>query len=210
LAELGDHGVTIEKDWGWDGNTWIEGAWLLSELELALQGIRDLASAIGSELNNGLSDWQNFRNVVGPVTMRRVREKNACGAACTWLNTITLYNGAFDHGHQFSKEAVVHETAHAWDWNRGKQPSMLMFAAVGTEKRPTNRAARADFSEHWAETVEAWVYPDVAARDKRSLGPRHSDYVRREARGEYAPFIPSPLLWATWGIPYLGDRLTAR
>jgi RHS repeat-associated protein len=99
IEELSYYGVTIDVDWGWDGETWNEGSWLLGELNLVLQSVKDLAAKISEELDNDLKDWDNFRKVVGPVTIRRERswaitpDGKRERPARTYGNTITLYNG---------------------------------------------------------------------------------------------------------------------
>jgi hypothetical protein len=217
VTRLSDYGVTIDVDWGWDGSTWNEGNWTLQELILTFQGIADLAAAISGELNNGVSNEQNFRNIVGPVTIRRVREWNDCGAACTWLNTVTLYNGAFEYGgaltgtllpFEIARRNIVHETAHAWDWNVHKQPSMGLASQILTEERPL-KYAEDNFTEHWACTVEAWVYSDAATQEGRTLGPLHSQYVSKMARGEQ--ILHPTVGWAnisSWVQAFWIDRVS--
>ena len=208
---LTEHGITVEVDWGWVDGIWNPGSWTISELAKVVAGVEDLAAKIGAELNNGLSNAENFRNVVGPVTMRRVRKCRDDAAALTLLNTITLYDGAFyyDTGGatspEWSKECVVHELGHAWDWNAGKMPSMFIAWETGAWQRPTEYA-EANFSEHWADTVAVWVYPN-AADAGRSLGPRHKEYITNVVTASPDWWFPLYLAPAAWAGSFVMDRM---
>lgn len=86
---------------------------------------------------------------------------------------------------------AVHEFAHVWDHGVGSFESESIGEYVGLEAR-VNSSALASAQEHWAETVESWVY------DPRGvLGPRHRQFVGLAVQGQ----APAP---SNYVDPYQG------
>lgn len=193
-----EYGVFIEVDFGYrpvphpapgqPKQFWVEGAWEFAELDLVQKAVADLGAELGSA--------QRFRRVVGQVNVHRVPWWDLDAYACrvrrgfypralTPFNTVKLYDGVFNQEDFGVKVAIVHEIAHAWDW--GTWASWSIGCFVGHERKPTEYA-ETNASEHWAETVASWVYNEYPERQRRSLGPRHREYVRLVATGQL-PFI---------------------
>ena len=202
IEELSYYGVTIDVDWGWDGENWNEGSWLLGELNLVLQSVKDLAAKISEELDNDLEDWDNFRKVVGPVTVRRERswalspDRTKDRPARTYGNTIILYNGTFDpygpasFDYEGTKGTIVHELGHAWNNNQDGVPADNIGWYTAGEESPTFYGEDNSDSEKWAELVACWVYKSQVD-EGRTLRPRHQQYVSLMVHLSYLGACPT-------------------
>jgi hypothetical protein len=207
--ELEKYGITVNQDWGWKVicgrlrcfDVWSQGSWTLQELEITLQAVKDFAAKISNELNNDLSDAENFRNTVGSAHIYRITWMNP-SVGDAFGNTIRLYNSTFYNRNGTSpKETIVHELGHVWEWNIASRSEKLrMLVTLSTElsvglddytqvqKRPTSYA-ETNSAEHWAETVAVWIYPEIAYRHDRSLSPKHEEYVLAVVHGDYLELV---------------------
>jgi hypothetical protein len=196
VEDLSRFGVTIEIDWGGSDEAWDPGSWELWELVLVLNAVQDLAAEIGSELNNGLSNVENFRNVIGqPLTIRRKRWYASANAVAVG-DEIWLYNGAFlsektfgtesygelyevDRDPEARKGTVVHEIAHVWDNHQNEFPVTYIGRRTAGEPPPTYYADLSGDNEDWAELVKCRVYPsqiDPHYIPAGTLGPKQQGY----------------------------------
>ena len=209
LNLLGMYGIRIRRDWGWQTEynelgeplplrRWNPGAWQLRELALLREAVEDISANIGGA--------QRFRELVGPVIIRRVHGKDLLRLICEYISPrvspaalttgriVTLYDEGVN-----SKTIIVHELGHVWDW--GTFASESLDPWIGRGPRPTDYAwTNAD--EHWAETVVVWVYPEYEAefRGHAGLSFRHQQYMALAVNGQ----IPIPW-WAEPPILFIPD-----
>jgi RHS repeat-associated protein len=196
VEDLSHFGLTIEIDWGGSDEAWDPGSWELWELVLVLNAVQDLAAEIGSELNNGLSNAENFRNVIGqPLTIRRKRWYDSANAVAVG-NEVWLYNGTFfsketvgaesygelyeiQRGKEARKGTIVHEIAHVWDNHQNEFPVTYIGRRTMGEPPPTLYAHLNGDNEDWAELVKCSVYPsqiDLSFIPTGTLGPKQQAY----------------------------------
>jgi RHS repeat-associated protein len=180
-----DYGVFIEKDWRYiefEGRlVWTGGVWSLGELQTILQGVQDLATEISGELN-GSSPEESFRNIIGPVSMRKGNKDDYWYKY--WVsqgrNPLGLagLDGVISFYHGFSERNVVHELGHVWASREGWQGTGLTSYIWhhGCSPPPT-KYAQTDPGEHWAETVEVWVYGVPSWERGRTFSTSHEEYV---------------------------------
>jgi hypothetical protein len=218
IDDLSRYGVTVDIDWGWHNDVWQSGTWELDELSAVLEAVGDLAAEIGGKLKNGLSDWENFRHVVGSVTIERRRwYKDKDGRHWrrgeTAGNTIYLYNGTFREGTIRStpygpfrdktvrspvdaKGTIVHELGHVWNNNKYESPSDNIDWATTGERAPTPLAEQGGPSEYWAELVMCRVYPsqiETAHIPLQVLGPKQQAYFFLTVHQSYTWSVSSAL-----------------
>jgi len=174
---LDDYAVTISKDWDWlgIGTLWNPGSWQLAELETVLRGVTDLAGLMGGA--------QQFRDNLGGVHMMR---QDSCEATAhkVWLQSIG--SGGF-LGQWSGTWTVVHELAHAWDGANGWQLSKDLERYTGGRTTRQHgydyggtppKGANASFThlEDFAESVTAFIYPDVAQAFIQHHFPGNPDF----------------------------------
>ena len=97
---------------------------------------------------------------------------------------ITFYDSAFRYGVLEAKATAVHEIAHVWDFKTGSQASSQLGNYAAKERMPSQYAADSSApTEHWAESVAAWAYPNYGDSPQYWLESRHRDYVEAVAKG---------------------------
>ena len=209
IEQLRSYGVYVEVDFGWADNptpnpgpydevgpivVWEPGAWELAELQDIHRGVVDLSEKLAGS---------SFAATVGPVNVRRFHGADLRRWACvnvypkvtpqalTLGRSVTFYD-EWSAGTRAARARVaVHEFAHVWDHGVGSFESESIGEYVGLEAR-VNSSALASAQEHWAETVESWVY------DPRGvLGPRHRQFVGLAVQGQ----APAP---SNYVDPYQG------
>jgi hypothetical protein len=175
-----DYKVDISEDWGWRrvfdwsqmsfARQWDSGSWTLDELEIVLQGVMDLANAMGGA--------QNFvSNMGGRVTISRKDMSNPGQAQGHHIWLRSTASGGF--AGQWEREwTVVHELAHVWDiendWQLSEDLETVTRGSTvtywcGFLQRCENylhggtppKGADQNFTrrEDFAESVTAFVYP---------------------------------------------------
>jgi hypothetical protein len=179
LRDLGQLGISISDYRG--------GLWSLSELTVFLQGANALLTAMNWNIGE-------FNKYVGPVHAAQSADWGGTawvGSGASALTSpsqgyanMTFFQGAINgvrDGKNIFLETVVHELAHAWDFNGGGH-SLGMMATTGSYYRdPTpgeiiddlshGRATGAKYvttgttsyggnnsGEDWAESVTAYVF----------------------------------------------------
>ena len=188
LNQLLAYDVNVKVDWGWAGPSWARrwetGLWTLAELDIVLQGVQQLAEAMGGK--------DAFRSNLGGVTVdQKAMRHGGLGKA----HRITLNADGFTYW------TVVHELAHAWDgahsWRLSKEMQKAMGAGFSHPVRrllapnnPTNWydpgqgpppcGVDANFNhrEDFAEAVTAYVYPQMAAYRATASGWPYGDASR--------------------------------
>ncbi len=160
-----EYGVVIYKDWRWVGiGYWEPGSWELAELEEVLKGVGDLAKIMGGA--------RQFRENLGGVEIFRKDMSNLGEAEAhkVWLRSRGSGGFLIPWGGTWT---VVHELAHAWDAVNGWQLSKELEEYTGGRTTlfgeyvyggipPKGADANFDRREDFAESVTAFVYPNIA------------------------------------------------
>jgi len=175
-------------------NIWHKGDWELSTMEAVLQGVQDMASAMGGQ--------ENFKQTFshGLQFERRSASKyTPLAGAETLRQTITI----FDRGVSLQdfaglKSTVVHELAHAWDQERKGELSQGFEKATwgrtsddgtyipGSSPPDVGAVTR---GEDWAYSSEAMIYGLGVTLDN----PRYTYTARMY------PGVQRELEWHTGG-----------
>jgi RHS repeat-associated protein len=155
-------------------NIWHTGAWELSTMEAVLQGVQDMASAMGGQESFKQTFSQGLRFERGSMS----RNTPLAGAEA-FHRTITIFDrGADLQDFAGLRSTVAHELAHAWDQESGGELSRGLVEITGGQinrngfwisdfnvwgaevyiaSGPLHRRAAASRGEDWAYSVEAWV-----------------------------------------------------
>jgi RHS repeat-associated protein len=149
------YGITLISDWGvkqipvpvpgqQNECAWKNGRWSLWDLRLLKDSVE--------ELSNRMKNYQNFRHLVGPVTI--VKISDACGRGCTYnfgiyqkiafldvgkpAKEAPFSNLIMTHVVDFDAWSVVHELGHAWDNHFHNRLSAGLEEQTGGHTDPRN------------------------------------------------------------------------
>ncbi len=186
ISILAAYGVLIERDFFWlpvmhpapgeSPSVWNKGAWELSTMEAVLQGVHDIATAMGGQesFKQAFSHGLRFER-------RSVSKFTPLAGAETLHREITIFDRGVDlQDFAGLRSTIAHELAHAWDQESGGELSEGLvritggrtvrngfwigdFRVWGTEvyvpgSPPAPAAVGRSRGEDWAYSVEAWVY----------------------------------------------------
>jgi hypothetical protein len=181
LEQLLLYGVEILVDWGYNDSAWCEGLWTIEALNSVVEGVQAMAEALGGAeafkqtYKKGLTFVRAHNSQYGA----RRAETDPKG------RSIWIFDAAFatGNGYRGVTSDVIHELAHAWDFQNGKKLSKGLEEAVGGQttfthvpwihrllffygyKKEVYTAPGREFHpavvnrrEDWAYSVEAMVY----------------------------------------------------
>jgi len=202
-----EYNVNIIKDWGYRFDVtipyslvpipgdvdcyWRKGNWRnISELELTLKAVGDMATAMGGP--------GRFRAAMKGQTTTLLRSTQETildwGALTIFSGIIIIPNDVFENGEVWGKGTIVHELSHVWDyWHRfmlsskmnsltkshkyvcqNGQPKFYNCSWVydaTIEGAPTIYAGpdqRSNPREDWSESVTVYVYPEYKEEERKS------------------------------------------
>lgn len=185
--------------------------WALTELQLLLEAVQDLARVMGGS--------SRFRIEVGGCRVSRLLHRSPAAAIALPLVGVVYFSGASWGDAPEFKWQTVHELAHIWDMRKrlrlsgglkrttGSTYGRFAFQLPGPFKYEPGgrwlegRRPPLNALEDWADSVATYVYPDHAESlsPSRSGGPRlispaRWNYVREQMQIQ----LPYPAQW----IPY--------
>ncbi|NIN65795.1 MAG: hypothetical protein GTO63_14095 [Anaerolineae bacterium] len=180
--------------------------WALTELQLLLEAVQDLAMVMGGA--------SRFQMEIRGCRVSRLPYRSSAAAMALPLVGVVYFSGAsWGHAPEF-KWQTVHELAHVWDIRKRFQLSRGLKQATGSrygkfkwqlpipfEYEPGGRWLEGrkpplNALEDWADSVATFVYADYAESlppgpygGPRLISPARWDYVSRqmEVRPPYPP-----------------------
>lgn len=188
--------------------------WALSELQLLLEAVQDLATVMGGP--------SAFRTKIGKSPITRLRRRSPAAAMALPLVGVVYFSGAsWGHAPEF-KWQTVHELAHRWDIRQrfglsrglkratgGRYGKFRWQLPIPFEYEPGGRWLKGrkpplNALEDWADSVATYVYADYAESmppgpygGPRLISPARWEYVS----GQMAVKLPYPSRW----IPHFQD-----
>jgi RHS repeat-associated protein len=139
--------------------------WTPREMDLAAQGIVDLAHKVGGlnilkSLLGGFATLERNRISLGDTTAY-VGGGTVVQVDGLWQNFVAVYDGTFSNGDDFARGTVVHELAHVIDFNNRTSNGRAFSDEFPHERTISWYAVREGRStEYFAEGVAQWIYPN--------------------------------------------------
>jgi len=183
--------------------------WALTELQLLLEAVQDLARVMGGS--------SGFRIEVGRCRVSRLLYRSPAAAIALPIVGVVYFSGASWGDAPEFKWQTVHELAHMWDirqrfrlssglkdatggrYGRFRWQSPIPFEYEPGGKWLAARERPLNALEDWADSAATYVYADYAESGVRQGAPRlispaRWNYVRRHMEVK----VPYPPAW----IPY--------